>query len=277
MWSPRDRALSWSAAIVVSGALSWGCEPRLVVGSWSCPWEIEIGAGGATSGGPERPRPTDPVAVPWSTSFETGFCDYARAGGFCYSDADAEYSIVTSPVRTGKYAAAFRVRGDADSQGRQARCVRQGVFPKEAYYSAWYFIPEFAVTRGLWNLFHFQGGEGPGPLDLPGLWDVSVESSPNRELRLYFFDFLPTPEPSLEDFPPIPIGEWFQIEVYFRRASDATGELAVFQNKQPVYRVTDLVTDDTPWGQWYVGNLAEGIMPPDSTVYVDDVMISETQ
>ena len=41
--------------------------------------------------------------------------------------------------------------------------------------------------------------------------------------------------------------------------------------------LTGLVTDDTDWGQWYVGNLADALVPPASTVYVDDVTISLTQ
>jgi hypothetical protein len=270
--------------VATSGIFLLGCEPKLVVGDWFCPWDAETGAGGATSGdsGDEsahpRPGPRDPVAVPWSTSFESGFCDFWRAGGFCYEDADAESSIVTAPVHTGKFAAAFRVRGDGEDQNRQARCVRQGVFPTEAYYSAWYFIPQLATNRGLWNLFHFRGAKiGPGPTNLAGLWDVSLAGDADAGLRLFLYDFLPSPTPSVDAFPAVPIGEWFQIEVYFRRASDATGELAVYQDGERVFRVTDLVTDDTDWGQWYVGNLATALMPPDSTVYVDDVTIRATQ
>ena len=41
--------------------------------------------------------------------------------------------------------------------------------------------------------------------------------------------------------------------------------------------VTGLVTDPTDWGQWYVGNWADNLTPPASTVYVDDVTIGFTQ
>jgi hypothetical protein len=264
--------------LALSGTSALACEPKLELGVWSCPWSVGLGDGGASGADDNgndvaRPSPSDPVAIPWSTSFESGFCDYPRSAGFCYGDEEAEFSIVTAPVRTGKYAAAFRVRGDGGGQSRQARCVRQGVFPIEASYSAWYFIPEFATNRGVWNLLHFQGGSGPGPTNLPGLWDVSVASDGTGELRLFFLNFLPSPTPIAEGFPPIPIAKWFKIEVYFRRAADATGEFAVYQDDELVVQLTDLVTDDTTWGQWYVGNLADSLMPPDSTVYVDDVMI----
>ena len=34
-----------------------------------------------------------------------------------------------------------------------------------------------------------------------------------------------------------------------------------------------LVTDNTDFGQWYVGNFADALTPPGSTLYVDDVTI----
>jgi hypothetical protein len=77
--------------------------------------------------------------------------------------------------------------------------------------------------------------------------------------------------------PPIPIGQWFHLEVYFKRASDATGEITLWQDSAMAVHLTGLVTDPTGWGQWYVGNLADHLVPPASTVYVDDVTISLTQ
>jgi hypothetical protein len=126
-----------------------------------------------------------------------------------------------------------------------------------------------------WNLFFFQGGT---PNQLHGLWNVSISSNPNGQLKLIALRSLTTsPAPSVNDFPVLPIGKWFQIEVYFRRAADATGELSVFQDGKNVYRSAGIITDDSSWGQWYVGNLATALMPSDSTVYVDDVMIRATQ
>ena len=61
--------------------------------------------------------------------------------------------------------------------------------------------------------------------------------------------------------------------MYLRRAADATGEVTVYQDGVVAYHLVDLVTDDTSWGQWYVGNLATGLAPADSTLYVDDVAI----
>jgi hypothetical protein len=212
------------------------------------------------------------VTLPWTTGFEDGFCDYAPPLGFCFATGSGSYKIVTSPVHTGDYAAAFSV-SDTDDAGSQARCVEQGVFPRAAYYGAWYYVPASAVNSGVWNLFHFQGGV-PGQL-LHGLWDVSlVNLADAGPLHVVSFDFLTGGTPDASAVPPIPIGQWFHLEVYFKRASDATGQLTILQDGEVAVNLTDLATDDTSWGQWYVGNLATALLPHASTVYVDDVTIA---
>ncbi|MGH7434501.1 MAG: hypothetical protein ACRENE_02420 [Polyangiaceae bacterium] len=228
--------------------------------------------------GVDAGAPVDPDASvgAWTTSFEDTFCDYAPPIGFCYTAGPASYSLVTSPVHSGRYAAAFTVVGasDAGAGFGQARCVEQGIFPAAAYYGAWYYVPVQSVNSGTWNLFHFQGG-APGST-LSGLWDVSlVNMGTGGALHLVLYDFLNGMAPSAA--PSIPIDQWFHIEVYFKRAKDATGTITLFQDGVMAANLTGLVTDPTDWGQWYVGNLADSLMPPSSTVYVDDVTVGFTQ
>jgi hypothetical protein len=171
-------------------------------------------------------------------------------------------------VRSGNFAAAFSVT--ATGETGQARCFREGVLPKAAYYGAWYYIPAFASNINNWNLFYFQGG---APSALHGLWDVSLRSTEDAELFLQLFDhFAGTPR-VIEGIPPVPIGSWFNVELYFERAADMTGRIELYQDGELIITLADLTTDDTDWGQWYVGNLAAALMPPESTVYVDDVTI----
>jgi hypothetical protein len=173
-------------------------------------------------------------------------------------------------VHSGTYAAAFTVKVGADGGGSQARCVEQGVFPKAAYYGAWYYVPERSQNHALWNLLHFQGGTPAGE---HGLWDVSlVNHGDGGPLYPALYDFLTgTPMDSATS---IPIGRWFHIEAFVERANDASGQLRLLLDGSMVVELDNLKTDDTRWGQWYVGNLANGLMPPESTVYVDDVTIS---
>jgi hypothetical protein len=216
-----------------------------------------------------------PVSAPWTTGFEDGFCDYAFPMGFCFATGGGAYTVVTSPVHSGQHAAAFSVQGTLDAGGSQARCVQQGVFPGAAYYGAWYYVPASARNNLVWNLFHYQGGVPGQPLH--GLWDVSlVNVGDGGALHVTFFDFLNGSTPNSNAAPPIPLGQWFHLEVYFKRASDATGELSLWQDGVLAVHLTGLATDNTDFGQWYVGNYASDLVPPASTIYVDDVTIGFT-
>jgi hypothetical protein len=212
---------------------------------------------------------------PFATGFENGFCGYASPTGFCYAAGPASYSLVTSPVHSGKYAAAFTAQGagDAGIGPGQARCVAQGVFLPAAYYGAWYYVPAQATNSGTWNLFHYQGGV-PGGM-LSGLWDVSLANmgGTGGPLHVILYDFLNGMTPNASAVPPIPIGQWFHLEVYFKRASDATGAITLLQDGATAVSLTGLVTDPTGWGQWYVGTWTDNLMPSTATIYVDDVTI----
>ena len=253
------------------------------------------GEGGATGEGGEAgaqcsdtgvpvPGMTDPIAVPWSTGFENNFCDYTVAGGFFVGNGVRK--IVTSPVHSGHYAAEFTV----DSSGamrdeNQTRCVRQGALPTEAYYGAWYYIPVLAKLNdnsSLWNLFHFQGGDTArhmpgGDSSQDGLWDVTlVNNASETSLQLLAYDFINGTVRKPTNPPTVPIGEWFHIQFYLKRASNATGAIRLYQNGKLLVEKTGIITDDSTWGQWYVGNITKGLTPQDSTLYVDDVTIDTT-
>lgn len=224
---------------------------------------------------------TDPLSVPWATDFEHGFCDLYVALGYCYTADIASFEVVDTLGHSGTHSVAFNLQTQPDldpPKGAQARCVREGVLPVDAYYGAWYFIPEAHSDIDNWNLLHFQGGTPGG--NLPNLWDVSIETDePSGNLRLYALGsarFGNTPNSRLTQDDPattLPIGRWFHVEFRFRRASDATGRISVFQDEKLILDRENLVTDDTEWGQWYWGSLANKLTPPESTLYVDDISI----
>jgi len=239
------------------------CEPTVVVGHWNC---ADAGAPGVD----------DPIALPWTTGFESETCDFLSVGGFCYASGGGSHRTVTDPPpHSGNYAEAFTVVAQDNRSLSQVRCVRQGTLPDEAYYGAWYYLPATATTSGLWNLLHFRGADTP-TAPTHGLWDVSLVNGPGGKLTARVLDFL-SAGPTAEASPVVvPIGAWFHLEFFLRRAKDRTGDVALYQDGVRVVHFTNVVTDDSNWGQWYVGNLTDSLNPPKSTVYVDDVTIAET-
>jgi hypothetical protein len=220
--------------------------------------------------GPEGARPVlDPVAVPWNESFDHGFCGYVLSEGFCYADPDASYEIVDAPVRSGRTAAAFSVRADSGRSG--TRCVREGKLPNDAIYGAWFLIPEEIEARANWNLMHFQDSQPGDPFQYR--WDVSLGTADDGGLYLYVLEF-----PSRESFEPtiattVPIGSWFHVEFRWVRAAEPDGRVTLFHDGVPILDLTNIDASGFDRGQWYVGNLADDLMPATSTIYVDDVGI----
>ena len=251
------------------------CKQPLVVGEYKCPVRPVLDGGVALTG-------SEPITLPWASGFENQLdCDYREVAGSCYGFPPGLYRVVSSPVHSGQFAAEFTVLTGTDAgETPQCRCMRTGAFPTEAYYGAWYYIRESATNAGLWNLIHFQGwNQSTNKWDL--LWDVSLVngstdagSAGPLNLRVFSGQFLP-PNARI-DGPPIPIGSWFHIEFYWKRAKDKTGEVALYQDGIRVVNFTNIVTDNTDQGQWYVGNLADALQPPRSTVYVDDITIRAT-
>ncbi|HZU84998.1 MAG TPA: hypothetical protein VE987_18835 [Polyangiaceae bacterium] len=225
--------------------------------------------------------PLTTLAVPWSTGFENQFNDFTAAG-LCYFLGGASFAWVSppSPVHSGQHAASFTVNTSLSNLS-QARCKLTGVLPTAAYYSAWYYIAAAATNQGTaaptnqgnWNLLHFQGSNGPGSGCVFELWDVSLVNAPDGGLLAAAYDFERN-RPVLTASP-VPINRWFRLEVYLRRAVDATGRFALYvdENPTPAIDLQGLVTDSSAWGEWHVGNLATALSPPMSTVYVDDVAI----
>jgi len=240
-----------------------GCKQAMVVSEFACPEEVADGASPSSD--------TTPVTVPWQSSFENGRCDYTKVAGFCYSWPPASFRVVDSPVHTGQYAVEISLVTGTDAGPQpQGRCVRQGVLPVEAYYGAWFLIPKAATQWGLWNLFNFRT-RPPNP----NLWDVHLDITTGR-LRLYVYSrFLPNDGRSPLSSP-VPIGRWFHVVFHWKRAKDASGAVALYMDDQEVFESTNLATDDSDWGQWYAGNLASEMEPPECTVYMDDVTIRST-
>jgi len=239
------------------------CTPNISAGKWTCSED-----GGTTI----VPASDAAIDYGWSTGFESKFCDYAPPSGRCYSSGPgASYELVTAPapVHRGHFAAAFSVESGRDVH---TRCYRQGALPQAAYFAAWYYLPAYATNTGNWNLFHFRGGDDVDHTQ--GMLDVSLESA-NGNLQLALFGMNHARISGSAPAPNVPIEKWFQIAVYVKRAPEATGEVALFQDGNELLRVKNVATDDSPLARWYVGNLADGLSPANYTLFVDDITISE--
>lgn len=226
----------------------------------------------------------------WSSGFERGdFADWATpadAGGAYTMTSDAEATeagiqITSEEAHSGRFSAKLSSYANLADPGPVqggAGVFRQEAYPEEAYYSVWYYLPQAYVTTTPWIILKFKGVVGLDAGNTPGyaeLLDLSLESLPGGGMTLGLSDArhqygsAPLPDP----VPIVPIGEWFQVESFYRNESDATGELTVWLNGTKIY---DLVRPTGPNPMVYFSpcSLVYDLVPPQAVLYIDDVAIS---
>ena len=179
----RSALLTTLVLALASGG--WGCSPRVDVGS----------------------------SLRWFAQHETGDFSEWTAGykGGCSADPpDTSVVISTDVAHSGTHS--VKLANAAPSVYETARLWRQDDYPQEAYYSAWFYLPQAYRTTEDWTIMQFQvppsGDAGTNGL----LVDVDLRSLPGGEMILDVFDHRgqylrsPTAEPAL----PVPIAAWFQ-------------------------------------------------------------------
>ena len=72
----------------------------------------------------------------------------------------------------------------------------------------------------------------------------------------------------------VPIGQWVHFEVFLKKASDATGQLTVWQDDVEILDAEGVVTAETDWIEWSVGGASNDVAPAPAFVYIDDATIS---
>jgi hypothetical protein len=239
--------------------------------------------------------------VVWSTSFETGdLSDWAAAPGiggpveFDAGGSSPSIGATTEQAHSGMYSAKFTsvaASPGASPYSPGGGCLyKESAFPQSAYYSAWYFLPTYHETLTSWSILKFMvplpiSDAGPGTpstalgkaLGASELFDLSLLSLPGQQTTLVLFDarhqYLESPLP--DPVPYLPIGQWFQIECFYRNDSGPDGELTVWLDGVPIY---DVVRPTGGEGiAFEVCSLVNALSPQQATLYVDDVAVSWTR
>ena len=76
----------------------------------------------------------------------------------------------------------------------------------------------------------------------------------------------------------IPVGQWFQVEVYHRSRGDNTGAITVWQDGVELFDVQGVQTRYLEGDiQWSINNYTDNIRADTVTLYVDDMIISKAR
>jgi hypothetical protein len=243
-----DRVYRWPLALLSAAVALPACNSRLNLGS----------------------------SILWSARHETGNLSEWTEGGKGGTQTDpptTSVAISTDFAHSGRYS--VKLTNGAVSMYEEANLWRQDAYPAAAYYSAWFYLPRAYQTSDDWSIMQFQVPT-TGDSDVLGqLLDIDLRSLPSGDLILSIYDHRPaylrspTPDPAIL----VPVGQWFQIEAFYRNVDDDTGELAVWLDGQLNY---DL---HRPFGSngtvyWTVGSKTEGLSPAESVIYLDDAAVS---
>jgi hypothetical protein len=239
----------------------------------------------------------------WWTNNESGDTSDWTAGGplvgrIWSSGPLDQLSASTDQARSGRYSLrASIVTGSGYATGGPPMppppagvlAIREANLPSEGYYSAWYYIPEavFPSLSSFWLVFKFRSRTTPtDPSTVVELWDIDLGSlspgAPGGQLALDLYRHSPSlsvaRQPRIAMPPAVPTGRWFQIEAFYRSATDTTGALTVWQDGVMVFDIEGQGTAPSSYVEWSVGSVSGGLTPtPAATLYIDDAAVSTRQ
>lgn len=262
-------ALSW-----LLGVSCLACEQRVLLGVDDDAGNT-LGAGGAFLESTNTDGPA-PIGLPergellWSADVETGdLTQWTDDGqGYEFQVAEAQIAPGTDHSHSGAYAleATLEATGDVLPQ---AVMFRTGDW-LEGYYSAWYYLDQ-NYDANFWVIMNFQGDRPWRDQTTTDRFDVDLSRSPDDgRLHLELDEFGGSSQLS-----PIavPIGTWFQVEVFYRSTPDQDGRLVVWQDGELVFDTGQRPTAPSSIVGFGVGVAAWRVTPLPATLWIDDVEI----
>ena len=147
---------------------------------------------------------------------------------------------------------------------------------EDAYYSAWYYLPESYSPGNHWSIMRFAVEDATLPWELATGVDLGLRALPSGQLVLELFDH---PGELLRRplaYPPpiVNVGAWFFVEVHFRAATQALRPLSVWLDGREVYRTEEQSSAPPHALLFAVCSTVGAWSPPPPTLYVDDVVMS---
>jgi hypothetical protein len=215
--------------------------------------------------------------VLWTALFEDGtFSEFMSVdGGSANANPSAADTIVVSNAYAhhGHYAAVLTIDAGPDGVQQNAGLVRRGGLPVEAYYSAWYYLPQTITVGTFWILFKFRLRTTANVEN--EFYDLELVNAADGSLTFSLYDHQSGMNvPLVSPAPVVPVSVWFQIEAFYRNAQDNSGRLTIWFNGQQIVDVSGQPMAPTPWVEWDVDNVGENLTPSTAVVVVDDCAIS---
>jgi hypothetical protein len=259
---PRARSAPLLAVVASTAIGAMACDQHISLGI--------IGDGGA--------------AVLWTATFEPGdITEWTQGGmGGTYTenmnDPTNPFPMAMSGMaHRGQYAGAISISTPNGVPGGPVSInylYRDHPSPKQAFYSAWYYIPSSVMVGTYLSLSHFRVSHTNDGNDLAPAFDLNLIPI-NGVLRAQLYDYVMGTN-TQELIPmPVQLSTWVHFEIMFLKAADKTGHITVWQDGvQIIDDPPPLTTAVTDWVQWDAGGASNDILPTPAVIYMDDAAIS---
>ena len=216
------------------------------------------------------------ASILWASTFEVGDLSEWSGdghGGAFVDNAAVPPSATLTVAHHGRYAGMATVTPVPGTASINYLFRDQPSVPA-AYYSAWFYIPSSFTVKSWLSLIHFNGSDSGDGKNLSAIWDLNLYPRADGSLVAHLYDFVT--QTNLEQaFPaPVAVATWVHFEVFLRKAADATGEVAVWQDGVSILDRRNVMTSATDWVQWDTGVSSDDVAPPTAVVYIDDAAIS---
>ena len=260
---PRARSISCLTVIARSSLTVIAC----AIAAAACEQTVhlgDIGDGGAS--------------LLWTATFEPGdLSEWLGDGkGGTYVENVTAFAVATTQMaHRGVYAGVQTITPPLTGEPSINYLFRDQPNPREAYYSAWYYIPASVTVRSWLSVSHFRCSHTGDGNDLFPIWDVNLIPRPDGSIIAHLYNYV-----TITNFEqvlpiPVPVARWVHFEVLLRKAADATGRVAVWQDGVPIIDVANIITAETDWVQWDAGGASTdlGLSAP-AAIFMDDAAIS---
>ncbi|HEX3722609.1 MAG TPA: heparin lyase I family protein [Nitrolancea sp.] len=215
--------------------------------------------------------PPPPGDLLWSADQETGNLSQWTQGQFgeaVFNTGSGDIAITSDVAHSGTHALKLSISG-ANGTTQAARLLRWNDNPIEGYYSVWFDFPQVYRPAEWWNVFQFKSmGAENDPM-----WVLNIGNRPDGSMFFYLWDALTQTSYSPLNHVDVSPQQWTEVTAYYRRATDRTGRITIWQNGTLIFDVDQVQTAIANNVHWGIGNYTDNISPSDATIYADDAEI----
>lgn len=222
---------------------------------------------------------TSPIV--WKATHESGdIREWQAHGDFIRQGQSAWYSMVSPFAHSGKYSVELTIdtEGVSSTGDFAAYLFYWDQLPEDAYYySAWYYIPAGTQPQNWWNVWQWKSTYDGNTDNSVPMYILDIAEKGNGQLSLHLVSRPDTDEyvDYRQDKRSVPTDQWFQIECFYKKSMDASGQVIVWQDGEEIINISDIQTtlsDNTIY--WSVNHYTDYILPNPSRIFIDDAAIS---